>query len=145
MDGLSTLSVVAIAGVLMLFGCLRYTTAQVVSIRREIESADKGVRAYADAVGKNETAERQAMATQVQAVVNKLETDLRVLQRDAVRQDQMEASERRLHTSIGKLEAKVDKLADATNEMISMKQTLNLILTRMERVSDKMEKDSQAA
>src|SRR6478735_4683269 len=137
MDGLSTLSVVCISGLLLLLGCLRYVTAQTVSIRREIEAAEKGVRTYADGVGMAESSARQAMAVQVQQVVSKLEADLRVLQRDAVRQDQMEASERRLHTSIGKLEAKVDKLADATNEMIAMKQTLGMILTRMERVSDK--------
>lgn len=139
---LSSIISVALAVLVAIVGSFRYITAQVESIRREMTQQAEGARLYADKVGEAEARQRHSVSNATQIITAKLESELRTLQREAVRQEQMDALEGRIQSALSKIETKVDKLADAVSEITAIKMTVTTMAARMERIADRLDEQS---
>jgi hypothetical protein len=112
------------------------------TLRREIASVQKEAALLIDKVGESEAKQRHATANNMQAVTAKLEMELRQLQREAVRLEQMQAVENRLNGALGKIEIKVDRLAESLTEIAAIKTQMAAVLTAMTRISDRLDEDN---
>lgn len=120
----------------------RDMSVQTDTLRREIAAANKEAVLLIDKMAESEAKQRHAMANQTQATLIKLETDLRTLQREAVRTEQMQAVENRLNGALGKIEVKVDRLSDSLAVIEAMKTQMQTILATMSRISDRLDEDN---
>lgn len=136
---ISSVASVALACLLALLGGFRYVTAQVEALRREIAGVEKNAQLFAEKAAETESRQRHSANNTVQVLVAKLEHDIRGLQRESVRQEQMEALEARLQSGLSKIETKVDKLAETTIKVVAMEQLLNTLANRLERISDRLD------
>lgn len=130
---------VALAILIALAGIFRYITAQVDSIRREIDTAEKNSQLQSEKVGEAEARQRHQANNSMQVVVSKLELDIRTLQREAVRHEQLAALESRIQGALTKIETKVDKLAETAAEIVAIRTQLTIVNSRLERISDRLD------
>lgn len=136
---LTSIISVGLGFVLAILGGFRYVSAQVESIRREIAAVEKTAQLFAEKVAEGEAKQRHSANNQAQMFIAKIEADLRTLQREAVRQDQMDALEARLSSALTKIEVKVDKLAETASEITAIKTVLTVVNNRLERISDRLD------
>ncbi len=130
---------VALAALMALFGGFRYVTAQVEGLRREIVSAEEKARLLIDKAQESEAKQRHASNNNIATLMAKMEGDIRTLQRETVRHEQMNSLEARMQASLAKIEAKVDKLAETAGEIVAIKQQLGQVNHRLERLLERME------
>lgn len=130
---------VSLAALIAFVGGFRYVTAQAEALRREILSAQENARLLVDKASESEAKQRHAAANTMQLLIAKVETELRTLQREAVRHEQMNALEARLNTSLSKIEGKVDRLAESVQEIIAIRTKLDSVLSTMTRISDRLD------
>ena len=131
--------------VIAILGGFRYVTAQIESVRREITAVEKTAQLFAEKVAETEAKQRHTAANSAQMYLAKLEGELRTLQREAVRQEQMDALEQRLSNALTKIEVKVDKLAETASEITAIKTVLTVVNSRLERISDRLDEDRGVA
>jgi cell division protein FtsX len=115
---------VAITLLLTLFGAFRFVTAMADTLRKEIDAAKENSRLIAEKGDEAEARHRHAMANQLQQLVGKMDADIRQLQRETVRQEQLNSLESRIGNSLGKIEAKVDKFSEMAAELHGVKAML---------------------
>lgn len=130
---------VALAALVALFGGFRFVTAQVESLRREIASAEEKARLLVEKAAESESKQRHTLANTVQSTLASIQLEMRALQREAVRHEQMEALESRLNASLTKIETKVDRLAETAGKIVMLEQALSTLTGRIEKVADKLE------
>lgn len=130
---------IAIAVLVALAGTFRFIATQVESLRREIDSAEKNAQLIADKAAEAEARQRHQANNGMQIVVTKLEQDIRTLQREAVRHEQLTSLETRLQGGLNKIEVKVDKLAESATEIVSIRTQLTIVNGRLERISDRLD------
>lgn len=136
---------VSLALLVTLFGVFRYITAQVDSIRREIDTAEKNSQLQAEKVGEAEARQRHQANNNMQVILTKLEQDIRTLQREAVRHEQLAALENRLQGALSKIEVKVDKLSETAGEIVAIRSQLVAVNSRLERISDRLDENHGVA
>lgn len=129
----------SLAVLLALVGSFRYLTAIVESVKREISIGEKNASLMAEKAAEGEARQRLAATTTLNIQLAKIESDVRVLQRESVRQEQFSALENRLQTALTKIETKVDKLGDATSKIGSIETILMALSSRMERITDRID------
>lgn len=133
---------VSLAALIAFVGGFRYMTAQADALRREIASAQDQARLLVEKAAESEAKQRHAAANTIQLMLAKTESELRVLQREAVRHEQMDALEARLNSSLNKIEGKVDRLGDSVQEIIAIRTKLDSVLTTMARISDRLDEQN---
>lgn len=130
---------VALAALMALFGGFRYVTAQVEGLRREIVSAEEKARLLIDKAIEHESKQRHASNNNVQIITSKIENEIRQIQRETVRHEQMDALEARVTNALSKIEAKVDRLAETAGEIAAIKQNLAQVTVRLDKLLDRLE------
>lgn len=140
---LSSIVSVALAMLLALFGAFRYVTAQGEALRREIGSASEKATLLVDKLSESEGKRRHDLANQMQSTYAKLEVDMRSLQRDAVTQQQINALEARVGTTLSKIEQKVDRLGETSAEIAAMRITLQTLAQQIDRMSRRLDKEGK--
>ena len=130
---------VALAALMALFGGFRYVTAQVEGLRREILSSEEKARLLIDKASESEAKQRHAANNNIATVTAKIESDIRTLQRETVRHEQMNALEQRITVNLAKIEGKVDKLAETAGEIVAIKQQLGQVTGRLDKLLDRIE------
>jgi hypothetical protein len=73
-----------------------------------------------------------------------MEQDIRTIQREAVRHEQLSSLENRLQGGLAKIEVKVDKLAENAAEIIAIRAQLAGVGTRVERINDRLDEAAVA-
>lgn len=136
---LASIASVSLAFLLAIIGGFRYITAQVESIRREITAVEKNAQLFAEKAAETESKQRHNANNAVQVFIAKIESDIRTLQRETVRQEQMDALENRLSNALAKIEIKVDKLAETAAEIVAIRTQLVTVNNRLERISDRLD------
>lgn len=126
---------------LALLGGFRYITAQDDSLRREIEAAKKEAALLVEKAAESEAKQRHSASNAAQIFLSKIELELRTLQREAVRHEQMQALEQRLNGALSKIEMKVDRMAEGMGEIIAIRTKLDAVLVAMSRINDKLDDD----
>lgn len=121
-----------------LVGAFRYISVQVETIRREMETRGEAARLYSDKSTEKEAKARHDVANASQAAIATLTVEMRQLQREAVRHDQMKASEERMLSLLNKIEAKVDRLAETSAEISVIKVSLSAIATRLDDMNKRL-------
>ena len=134
-----SLASVALAALIALLGGFRYITAQVESLRREITSSEEKARLQVEKAVEGEAKNRLGGDNAISVSVTALQQDMRQIQREAVRHEQMDQLEGRMHNSLSKIEGKVDKLAENAGEITAIKQSLAMINSRLERLVDRLD------
>jgi peptidoglycan hydrolase CwlO-like protein len=124
---------------LALLGAFRYVTAMADALRREIAAVKEESRLFAEKVGEGEARQRHSMANTIQTLVAKQEADIRQLQREAVRQEQLNALEGRLGQALSKIEAKLDRVTETAAEVGAMKVTLAAVTVQLDRLDKKLD------
>jgi vacuolar-type H+-ATPase subunit D/Vma8 len=140
----SSIISVTLAILVTLFGTFRYITAQVDSLRREIDTAEKNAQLQAEKVGEAEARQRHQANNTMQILTTKMEQDIRTIQREAVRHEQLSSLENRLQGGLAKIEVKVDKLAENAAEIIAIRAQLAGVGTRVERINDRLDEAAVA-
>jgi chromosome segregation ATPase len=136
---------VSLALLVSLAGIFRYITAQVDSLRREIDIAEKNSQLQSEKVGEGEARQRHQANNSLQVILAKLEQDIRTLQREAVRHEQLAALENRIQGALNKIEVKVDKLAETAAEIVAIRSQLTTVNSRLERISDRLDEQHGVA
>jgi hypothetical protein len=136
---LASIASVSLAFLLAIVGGFRYVTAQVDSLRREILAVEKNAQLFAEKSAETEARQRHSATNSMQVFLTKMESEVRTLQREAVRQDQMDALENRLSSALSKIEIKVDKLSENAAEIVAIKTVLTVVNSRLERISDRLD------
>lgn len=130
---------VTLAMLIALLGGFRYITAMAEALRREITAVKESALLMAEKAGEAEARQRHQANNNMQGIIAKLESDLRTVQREGVRQEQMNALETRIQGALTKIETKVDKLTEATAEISNLRTTLQSLNNRLERISDRLD------
>lgn len=141
----TSLASVTLATLVAFLGAFRYITAQSEALRREIAAVEKTAQLMADKASEAEARQRHTANNNIQVLIGKLEADIRTLQRETVRQEQMDALESRLQGVLNKIEIKVDKLAETANEIVAIRTTLSIVNGRLERISDRLDEQHGVA
>lgn len=136
---LASIASVSLAFLLAIVGGFRYVTAQVDSLRREIAAVEKNAQLFAEKAAETESKQRHSANNATQVFIAKIEGDIRTLQRETVRQEQMDALETRLSSALAKIEVKVDKLAETAAEIVAIRTHLVSVNSRLERISDRLD------
>lgn len=136
---ITSLVSVSLACLIAFLGGFRYVTAQAEALRREIAAAQKEAALLVDKAAESEAKQRHAGANAAQVFLAKLENELRTLQREAVRHEQMQALEQRLNGALGKIEMKVDRMAEGMTEIVAIRTKLDAVLVAMSRINDKLD------
>lgn len=139
LGSITSLVSVTLAMLLALLGGFRYVTAQVESLRREITGVEKSALLMSEKAGEAEARQRHQANNSMQIIITKLEQDIRTLQREAVRHEQLASLETRLQGGLNKIETKVDKLAESATEIVSIRTQLTIVNGRLERISDRLD------
>lgn len=135
----TSLITTSLALLLALLAGFRYITAQDDGLRREIDAAKKEAALLVEKAAESEAKQRHSSSNAIQVFLGKLESDLRTLQREAVRHEQMQALESRLNGGLNKIEMKVDRMAEGMTEIVAIRTKLDAVLVAMSRVSDRFD------
>lgn len=139
MGSVTSLVSVTLALLVAMFGAFRYVAAMAESLRKEIAAAEKTATLVAEKAGEAEARQRHQANNNMQTIIAKLESDLRQVQREGVRHEQMAALETRIQGALTKIETKVDKLTEVTAEIGNLRTTLQSLNNRLERISDRLD------
>lgn len=139
---LTSLGGLTITTIGALFGIFRYMTAQAEGLRREINAVQDNTRLLIEKSAEAESKLRHSLAAQMTIEYSKQEIQLRDLQRTTVRHEQMDAVEIRLNASLGKIETKVDRMAEQLTEIIAIKSKLDIVMQTMTRINDRFDEEN---
>lgn len=139
LSGITAIVSATLALLAFVIGGFRYMTAGFDAIRREIVAVKDNAQLVADKVGESEAKQRHSQYNAAQALIGRVESDVRTLQREAVSQEQLVAVEARLTVSVGKVESKVDKIVEQVGEITALRTVLSQVTERLGRISDRLD------
>lgn len=131
----------SLAVLVAFFGGFRFVVAQGDALRREIAAAQREAALQVEKLSESEAKQRHTANNNTQALLSKLEIDIRTLQREAVRHEQMQALENRLNGALSKIEIKVDRLSESLSEIVAIKAQMTTVLATLSRISDRLDED----
>lgn len=118
-----------------LFGAFRYITVQVDTVRREIGTTAENLKLLLEKEAEKQSKARHDSNNAAQVAIASVASEVKQLQRETVRQDQMKASEDRMLNLLNKIENKVDKLADGFAKMATFEATLTATMVRLDKIA----------
>lgn len=145
LGSIATVITVSLAVLGAIAGVFRFISTQVDSLRREILSVQQNGQLLVEKATESESRQRHSLANVIQVAQTKMELEIRSIQKETVRHEQMDALEIRLNTSLAKIEAKLEKLTEATAELISIRTQLGSVNSRLERISDRLDEQHGVA
>ena len=115
-----------------LIGGFRFIHVQVDTLRREIASSYEKAELL---IGKEREANSKArhdLANSIQSAYSTLAVEVKQLQRESVRHDQMKSSEDRMNTQLSKIEAKLDRMSEGLTELAALRMAVTGLVARMD-------------